>query len=273
MVSVPGVVLLPTLLATGGGCLDGGEMSDESALLAAIAANPDDDTARLAYADWLDENDRAEQAEFIRVQVAIANGEHDHERGWHKNYHELPYEPNREWCPFCRERELLAHADAWRTGVLAEQENWADKRGNRDVGAPYWVAIGSWERGFPAVVSLPLALLMRPGFAARLLRQTPLKRGGIRLSDRVPEFATGIGRWYFYGNNDADVLARDRHSVPMFLRTTMPDFQIHSPYGFDTAEAAHDALAAAVYQWAWREAFGEASGSSRLPHGQPRGEG
>lgn len=47
-------------------------MSDEAALLAAIIANPDDDTVRLVYADWLDENGRSERAEFIRVQIAVA---------------------------------------------------------------------------------------------------------------------------------------------------------------------------------------------------------
>lgn len=46
-------------------------MSDEErALLAAVAAAPDDDVPRLVYADWLDEHDRPERAEFIRLQVA-----------------------------------------------------------------------------------------------------------------------------------------------------------------------------------------------------------
>jgi uncharacterized protein (TIGR02996 family) len=43
-------------------------MSDEAALLSAITAHPDEDTPRLAYADWLDENEAPLQAEFIRVQ-------------------------------------------------------------------------------------------------------------------------------------------------------------------------------------------------------------
>jgi uncharacterized protein (TIGR02996 family) len=50
-------------------------MSDEEALLAAIAAHPDEDTPRLAYADWLDEHDRHVRAEFIRVQIEIAQKE------------------------------------------------------------------------------------------------------------------------------------------------------------------------------------------------------
>jgi uncharacterized protein (TIGR02996 family) len=48
-------------------------MSAGDALLEAIFANADDDTARLVYADWLDENDQPERAEFIRVQCQIAS--------------------------------------------------------------------------------------------------------------------------------------------------------------------------------------------------------
>jgi uncharacterized protein (TIGR02996 family) len=50
-------------------------MTDEHALLAAIAADPDDDTVRLAYADFLDElggESNAARAEFIRVQCERA---------------------------------------------------------------------------------------------------------------------------------------------------------------------------------------------------------
>lgn len=46
-------------------------MSDEEAFLRAIAANPDDDTPRLVYADWLDDSGRPEQAEFVRVSVEL----------------------------------------------------------------------------------------------------------------------------------------------------------------------------------------------------------
>jgi uncharacterized protein (TIGR02996 family) len=47
-------------------------MTDEEGLLKVIVADPDDDTVRLAYADWLDENRCAGHAEFIRVQVELA---------------------------------------------------------------------------------------------------------------------------------------------------------------------------------------------------------
>jgi uncharacterized protein (TIGR02996 family) len=45
--------------------------ADERALLNAIIAAPDDDLPRLVYADWLEEHDRAERAEFIRVQCEL----------------------------------------------------------------------------------------------------------------------------------------------------------------------------------------------------------
>lgn len=49
-------------------------MTDEAAFLAAIIAAPDDDTPRLVYTDWLDEQGRCERSEFIRVQCRLAAG-------------------------------------------------------------------------------------------------------------------------------------------------------------------------------------------------------
>lgn len=44
-------------------------MTDHDALLAAIIANRADDTPRLVFADWCEENGQPERGEFIRVQV------------------------------------------------------------------------------------------------------------------------------------------------------------------------------------------------------------
>ena len=53
-------------------------MSDEKALLAAIWEHPHEDTPRLMYADWLQENAQPERAEFIRLQIELARlGEWD----------------------------------------------------------------------------------------------------------------------------------------------------------------------------------------------------
>lgn len=45
-----------------------------TALLAGVLADPADDTARLVYADWLQEQGEQERAEFVRVQVELARG-------------------------------------------------------------------------------------------------------------------------------------------------------------------------------------------------------
>ncbi len=47
-------------------------MNDEAGFLAKICAEPEDDTHRLVFADWLDENGQPARAEFIRVQIKLA---------------------------------------------------------------------------------------------------------------------------------------------------------------------------------------------------------
>jgi uncharacterized protein (TIGR02996 family) len=75
-------------------------MNEESTFLAAIQAKPDDDTVRLAYADWLEERGDP-KGEFIRRQCSFA-------RTWHeavfvsgdpdcKRMEELEKEHGAEW--------------------------------------------------------------------------------------------------------------------------------------------------------------------------------
>jgi uncharacterized protein (TIGR02996 family) len=47
-------------------------MSEEAAFLAALKANPADDTTRLVYADWLDEHGAPAKAEYLRRVVYVA---------------------------------------------------------------------------------------------------------------------------------------------------------------------------------------------------------
>jgi uncharacterized protein (TIGR02996 family) len=49
--------------------------NDGDALRQAILAQPDDDIARLVYADWLDENGQASRAAFIRAQITAEQAE------------------------------------------------------------------------------------------------------------------------------------------------------------------------------------------------------
>src|SRR6266545_333496 len=50
-------------------------MNERDALLRAVCDHPDDDTPRLVFADWLQENGEEARAEFIRVQVELPSCE------------------------------------------------------------------------------------------------------------------------------------------------------------------------------------------------------
>ena len=47
-------------------------MNDRDALLHAIGEHPEEDTPRLMYADWLEENGDPDRADFVRNQVELA---------------------------------------------------------------------------------------------------------------------------------------------------------------------------------------------------------
>ena len=72
--------------------------AERAALLAAIREEPDDDTHRLVYADWLEDNGAPERAEFIRLQIERAQAGQEE--------------------PSARERELLtARVGEWTAGL------------------------------------------------------------------------------------------------------------------------------------------------------------
>lgn len=82
-------------------------------LMAAIVANPDEDTPRLEYADRLQELGDDDRAEFIRVQVELANGDPcDAEKM--PDRHEVSDPGACDWCDLRRrELELLAAHPEW----------------------------------------------------------------------------------------------------------------------------------------------------------------
>jgi uncharacterized protein (TIGR02996 family) len=96
-------------------------MSDEAALLRAIAAHPEEDTPRLAYADWLDEAGSevaVARAEYIRIQVARQRGLAD---------------PSTDERLYKREVELyVEYAGTWR----------------RELPDEYYVPVIAAQRGF-----------------------------------------------------------------------------------------------------------------------------
>jgi uncharacterized protein (TIGR02996 family) len=109
------------------------DSDDRKKFWAAIRNSPEDDTPRLVYADWLQEQGEEERAEFIRVQCALDKLGPDRRRG----------RKERVWLE-PREKAILAsHGAAWRApfrDVLHGSNRWAT--GDR------WLAELKFRRGF-----------------------------------------------------------------------------------------------------------------------------
>jgi uncharacterized protein (TIGR02996 family) len=123
-------------------------MSLEEAFLADVRANPDDDTPRLVYADWLDEHGGAAgaaRAELIRVQCALARpgGEGEWRRGLEAR----------------EERLLREHGPGWREPLADLRVSWDD--------APF-------TRGFVEAVEMAAPDFLQ--YAGELFRVAPLLR-------------------------------------------------------------------------------------------------
>lgn len=88
-------------------------MSERDALLRAICDNPDDDTARLVFADWLQEHGDEERAEFIRLQIQLSRGN---------------YRPSEEAKLKRRLKKLNVHTASWKL-EFPKAEHVAFRRG------------------------------------------------------------------------------------------------------------------------------------------------
>ncbi|MCI0702719.1 MAG: TIGR02996 domain-containing protein [Planctomycetia bacterium] len=123
-------------------------MTPDNPFLQALLAEPEDDTLRLAMADWLDENDQPGRAEFIRVQIELARGVADRERR----------------CALeLRQRDLLiAHEDEWVAPLAKVLERRKGQWGG-------WV----FRRGFVEYFHLPATVINKHG--ARLARLAPVR--------------------------------------------------------------------------------------------------
>jgi uncharacterized protein (TIGR02996 family) len=115
-------------------------LSDGDGLRAAILAQPDDDTLRLIYADWLQENDQPDRAAFIRAQVAMVQAE--------------PYSPQARAQERIAKKVLDAHPEWYRT-------------------VRPWASRPEFVRGFIEHVEVNAATF--PGHAAALFAAEPVR--------------------------------------------------------------------------------------------------
>ena len=109
-------------------------MTDGDALRAAILAEPEDDTLRLVYADWLDENGQPARAAFIRLQVQAAQAE--------------PYSLDARRLADAADRILEQKKGAW-TGVVRQRT--AAYQFRRGFVERAWVNAASFPRDAAAL--------------------------------------------------------------------------------------------------------------------------
>jgi uncharacterized protein (TIGR02996 family) len=119
-------------------------MSDEAAFLRAICENPDEDTPRLVFADWLAEQGGAVNAAWangIRAQVWLARGATDAAYAQQSKVFESGY------------------------GLAKVRER---------LGLPTGLTVTEWERGFPTMV-MGSFLGLRPDWR-RLAFRVPIRK-------------------------------------------------------------------------------------------------
>jgi uncharacterized protein (TIGR02996 family) len=124
----------------------------ESAFIRAIARDPDEDTPRLAFADWLSEHGQQDRAEFIRAQCRLEGLP--------------PAEPQRE--------ELLHLANR----LLGENE----ARWSAELGLPA-NRLG-YRRGFPETITTTPTEFAR--FAERVFAVAPIRSVQLRSLEQLP---------------------------------------------------------------------------------------
>ena len=249
--------------------------SDEQSLLSAVLDKPADDTPRLLYADWLEEQGHGERAEFIRVQCELAtllaphNGRWPHEaKGW----------CDCDYCALCRRERKLWEADTtdgvWRIDfalpwkqnechVLIPQNALANAA-HHEAQMPRIVV----KRGWPAEVSCTLADWIGgdcgecngtacgkcygggviPGHGPAIVAAQPVEV--VRVTDKRPILSGVFWTWYSSGNR----LTPEHTIIPM------PIFDLLKPHSlssgssqivhFHSEQAAVAALSAALIAWA-----------------------
>ena len=122
-------------------------MTEGEALRGTIIAQPDDDTLRLVYADWLDENGQPERAAFIRAQVWAAQAE--------------PFSPEARKHTATAKRLLDQSRRAWTKGINP------------------WVLATEFRRGFIEHATVNVTTLPRDAadlFAAEPIRSLQMAR-------------------------------------------------------------------------------------------------
>jgi uncharacterized protein (TIGR02996 family) len=241
-------------------------------LLRAVLADPADDTARLVLADWLEEAGDGERAEFIRVQVELAQLGHVRGR-----------EDDATWQAVCR---LCGQA---------RDHYWFPRE---FAGAPRFkgraIDGGGLSLEYEADGGVNPELVVRRGFvsearctlsdferhAAALFAAQPIER--VVLTDKQPSsFDKGVPPFYWFG--DGWISSRHDDELPDYLLGIMEELRLGNSFNrpdgakartFDASQLALDAASAALVTYGRRLAridvpCDDCDGSGRTTLGKP----
>lgn len=160
--------------------------SERTALLRAILEQPDCDTVRGAFADWLDENGESERAEFIRAQISAANG--------------TVLESLKLW--------TLLHGSEWFADLCSvmgfESRHWG-VRPDESVHYEHKNCSGEFfvRRGFVSEIALPCADFM--AHAADIFAAHPVT--SVKLTDKEPhQMNDEAFYWWQYPNDNNELV-------------------------------------------------------------------
>lgn len=177
-------------------------MSEQAAFLHAIVTNPADDTARLVFADWLDEHEQPARALFIRAQLA-----HRDERTFCLSPVKVNQHSKRRCgkCAVCGAMDALrANLTAWPPdfpcAVCAYSHSWTRGKYDRRERRPRVY----FERGFVGRIDTTCEQFVKPGFAKILFAAHPIEC--VQLVDRRPYDNIA---WY-----DSGPGGTDRNCIP-----------------------------------------------------------
>ena len=245
-------------------------MTPADELLAQILAEPERDDLRLIFADWLEENDQAERAEFIRVQLEIARtevsvyvkGESNALLEKMRSKLQSDIDTDRIKDLRRRERELLAYHYESVMGNLPGKDvrpfylpghaEYGIRLSNGKDSTPPQFAPVIFRRGFIAEITCPLAAWME--FSPAVVRCQPVE--AVRVSDREP-WAADIGRFSWWLDIGPLADYHEQSNVPKDIFKLLPDGirgrrLVCEVY--DSPEAAHEALSVACLKWAKKDA-------------------
>lgn len=228
-------------------------LGDRDALLRAVLESPYDDAPRLILADWLDEHEEPDRAEFIRFQTGLAMRERD-------AGHTLLFSCKCKTCVSSisvlrRATDLLDANRQWfrvdgfgeSVGVGEDDPlawwSFVDSRGVR-VGMT-----GTPSRGFLSAIAIDTQVFM--DFAPTLFTTHPVT--SVRLTDRTHgrDNDPPYGHYWSRGPYEFDVDDEDPRSLPYYLFNLLPAdalgrvAPIYNYANYPSGEAANAALSLA----------------------------